>query len=396
MTAIKRQSDAFEVFSENARKTINSIGEECDGLRARIEEIESKDSAPTRGASFAEKKEAREHVKRFLEWVRKPNDTGRKTALGEFQQKLYEGKAMSIASSADGGYAVPEEILGQIEKLEMKLSPVRRLVRVVQSGTSDFKMLLNLRGAEAGWVGESGPRTETGTPQLREIVPTHGELYAYPSVTEWLLDDAMFDVQSWLAGEIAEQFSKTEGQAVLTGDGSNKPTGMLNTTPVTTEDFASPLRAAAAYQYIACPSTSSPAVAEILPDPLQDLVYSVNSKYRANATWTMNSATAGKIAKLKDAQGRYLWQQSLIAGQPSTLLGYPVEIWEDLDDVGTNKFPVAFGDFSRGYLLVDRTQTRITVDNVTSPGKVKFYVRRREHGAPYNNDAIKFLKITLS
>jgi HK97 family phage major capsid protein len=216
-------------------------------------------------------------------------------------------------------------------------------------------------------------------------------LYAYPQMTEWASDDIFFDVAGWLAGEVAEQFAIAEGAAVISGNGSNKPTGMLNTTPVTTADNASPLRAAAAYQYLA--SDLTPGAQGILPDVLIDTVYTLNAMYRAGASWVMNSATAGAIRKLKDGEDRYLWADGLQEGQPARLLGYPVAIWEAMSDIGANNFPIAFGNFKRGYLLCDRTQIRITVDaNITTPGKIKFFVRRREGGAPKNNNAVKFIR----
>ena len=240
----------------------------------------------------------------------------------------------------------------------------------------------------------STTRSETDTSLLREVTPTHGELYAYPQASEWSLDDVFFDVEAWLAEEVAMQFAQQEGTAVISGNGTNKPTGMINTTPVTTADFASPLRAAAAYQYIASDTDTlgSPQTPGITPDSLIDLVYTLNSAYRSNATFVMNSTTTGSVRKLKDTTNQYLWHPGLQAGQPNNLLGYNVETWEDMPDIGTNNFPVAFGDFRRGYVLVDRVGLRITRDNVTTPGFVKFYIRRREGGIVTNNDAIKFLR----
>lgn len=162
---------------------------------------------------------------------------------------------------------------------------------------------------------------------------------------------------------------------------------MLNTTPTTDHDFASALRDAAKYQYVACLSTNSPAVAEVLPNCLNDRVYKVNSIYRARVTWVMNSATAGAVRKLKDSQGAYYWSSGL-GGQPDRLLGYPVQIWEDMQDIGANNIPIGFGDFRRGYLLVDRHAMRITAVEVTEPGQTKFYVRRREGGTLLSNDAL--------
>jgi HK97 family phage major capsid protein len=130
----------------------------------------------------------------------------------------------------------------------------------------------------------------------------------------------------------------------------------------------------------------------IVPDALVDLVYTVNRAYRANGAFAMNSLTAAAIRKLKDTTGQYIWQQGLIAGQPDRLCGYPVAIWEDLSDIGANNFPVIFGDFQRGYQLVDRTDIRITRDPYTNPGYVRFYVRRRVGGHVWDNHALKVLQ----
>jgi HK97 family phage major capsid protein len=355
-------------------------------LRERTEELESRAKSP--GKTVVEKLHD-DYRKTFDQWVRsKGQNPVVEVALHDLQKKAMELKDITVGSQAGGGYALPKEIVAEIEKLELKFSPVRRLVKVITVGTTDFHQLINIRGTTSGWVGETGTRSATATALLRDVVPTFGELYAYPQVSEWSLDDLAFNVEAWLAENIADEFSYQEGVAVLTGNGTNKPTGMLATTPVTTADFASPLRAAAAYQYIA--STASPIA--ITPDSLIDVIYTLNSAYRGNGTYVMNSATIGAVRKIKDSQNRYLWQPAMMAGQPDTLNGYRFETWEQLDDVGSNKFPVAFGDFSRGYLLTDRIGMRMTRDNVTNIGYVRFYVRRREGGIVLNNDSIKWIR----
>jgi len=392
-TAVDAQGRALDAFTKRQDATLNDLGEDVSHLRDRIEYVESRASNP---GKLAGSPEQREHKARFESWLRAPHDSAAKNALGDLESQL-RTKAVNIGTASDGGFAVPEEIARDIERLELKLSPVRRLVRVVRVGSGDYKHLVNVRGATSGWVGESDSRTETTTPSLREVSPTFGELYSYPQAREWSLDDVFFDVGAWLAEEVSQDFAQAEGTAVISGDGSNKPTGMLNTTPVATDDFASPLRPAAAYEFIASLSNDSPAVAEIMPDELISLVYSVNSAYRAGATFVMNSTTAAAIRKIKDSNGQYLWQAGLGAGQPDRLLGYPVETWEQMQDIATNAFPVAFGDFRRGYILADRTQVRITIDaNLTTPGRVKFFVRRRVGGFPLNGDAIKFLRTTIA
>jgi len=361
--------------------------------KERIEELESRRDQP--GRTGPVDKLRSEYKQTFIDWMRaKGSDATLESKLRSLQAKAIEMKDVTIGTAAAGGYAVPEEIAREIERLERKLSPVRSLVKVVTVGSSDYKELVSIGGATSGWIGETGSRTATATPQLRERAPTHGELYAYPQASEWSLDDIFFNVEQWLAEEVAESFAINEGDAVIRGNGTSKPTGMLNTTPVTTADFASPLRNAAAYQYIASPSVPSPAVYQIYPDYLMDLVYTLNSSYRTGATWVMNSLTTGAIRKLKDSQGQYLWAPGLQAGQPDSLLGYPVATWEQLDDIGANAFPVAFGNFRRGYVLSDRVGLRITRDNITNPGFIRFYVRRREGGTVLNNDAIKWLRTT--
>ena len=189
---------------------------------------------------------------------------------------------------------------------------------------------------------------------------------------------------------MAEKFAQLEGQAVLTGNGSNTLTGMLNSTPTAVSDEAA-TRAAAVYEYILS-GDNSPAAVDA--DSLIDLVYKVNAAYRNGAVFVMNSTTAGAVRKLKDStSGLYTWQPGLVAGQPNLLLGYPVEIWEDLDDVLGGQHPVAFGNFGRAYELIDRSAITITVDPYTTPGYTKFYTRKRVYGHPLNNDAVKFLKV---
>ncbi len=372
--------------AEQTKAEFERVRNHMDEQKQRLEELESRIGQP--GMTKVKKLEA-EHRTMFEKALRQqfanPEQCGE---LKSLEKQIMQAKSVTIGVPAAGGYAVPEVISSSIEKLERRLSPVRDLVKVVPVGTSDYKELVSIGGAQSGWVGESDTRTGTATPQLREVTPTHGELYAYPQASEWSLDDMFFSVENWLTEETAEEFAFQEGDAVIRGDGTNKPTGMLNTAPTADADDASPLRAAEAYQFI--PSDASPPA--ILADALIDLVYAVNSRYRSMGTFVFNSLTAGAVRKLKDTTGQYHWQPGLALGEPSTLLGYPTAVWEQMDDVALNAHPVAFGNFNRGYVLTDRVGMRITVDQVTNPGFVKYYIRRREGGKPLNNDAIKFLK----
>jgi len=354
--------------------------------RERLEELESRASQPGKNANEKAHDEYKQH---FINWIRSKGtsleDEGKMKAI---ERKLsLEMKDITVGTPSGGGYGLPKEITKAIMDMEILFSPVRRLVNVVQVGTTDYHALIGLRGATSGWVGETGTRTATNTPTLRDVVPTFGELYAYPQVSEWALDDLGFNVENWLTENVADEFAYQEGEAVIRGTGSNMPTGMLNTSPTTVADF--PIsRTAVTYQYIA--NTTSPTA--LNPDKLIDVQYALNSAYRSGSVYAMNSNTTGSVRKMKDQDDQYLWQPSVQAGQPNMLLGYPVETLEGLDDLGVHKFPVAFGNFRKGYILVDRIGMRITRDNITNPGFVKFYVRRREGGIVLNNNAIKWIR----
>jgi HK97 family phage major capsid protein len=358
------------------------LEKELEIQRERIEELEAAANRP--GKTATDKKRA-EYNEAFEAWVRKGgNSPEHEAKMRSLESVLVDKKDIATTSSAAGGFGVPKQIASEIERLERLFSPVRDLVRVVPVGTSDYRQLVSVGGADAGWVGETDSRTSTATSELREITPTQGELYAYPQASEWSLDDIFFDVEAWLSEEVAQVFAQETGRAVISGNGTKKPTGMLNSTPTDVGDHPVS-RAAAVYQYV-------DGGALIDADGLIDLVYTLNSMYRPGSSFVANSVTIGAIRKLKDADGQYLWSPSLAVGQPDSLLGYPVRAWEDLQGLGEGAFPVAFGNFRRGYVLVDRVGLRITRDNISAPGFIRFYVRRRLGGHVLNNDAIKFLR----
>lgn len=288
---------------------------------------------------------------------------------------------------------MPEIIDRAIEKRVSQLNPFRQLVKVVQVGNANYRHLVDIRGETVGWVGETDTRTATSTPSLRERAPTFGTIYAYRKATEESLNDIFFDVQEWLVEDISDGFAAEEANVIISGNGTNKPTGFLNTAPVATADDASPLRDADALQFIA--SSASPDA--ILPDSLIDLaVSSIKERYLMGerVAWVMHRNSLASVRKLKDSQEQYLWVPGL--GAPSgNLLGYSVFMCDGMPTVATNAHPIAFGNWRRGYLLAIVQGLRITVDdNITEPGYAKYYVRRRLGGRILNNDAVKVLKTT--
>jgi HK97 family phage major capsid protein len=330
------------------------------------------------GANLAEKKE---HAQAFDKFFRKGVDAG----LRDLEIKA----ALSTTSDPDGGFGVPEEIDSEIEKLETDSVAMRRVARIKKITTSDYKKLVSVGGTEAGWVGEHDARAETSTPELAQVAPTIGEIYANPGVTQVALDDIAFDAGEWLVEEVSSVFADKEGEAFITGNGVGKPRGILSY-PTTNEIDS--VRAWGTLQYVAGGHASLLNNA----DKLIDVVHSLRAKYRRGASWLMNSQTIAVVRKLKNGDGDYIWSDSLKEGQPNTLLGYPVEEEDFMPSISADQFPIAFGNFQRGYLIVDRIGVRVLRDPYSVKGKVFFYTTKRLGGACQNFQAIKLLKVATS
>ena len=217
-------------------------------------------------------------------------------------------------------------------------------------------------------------------------MPPAGELYANPAASQAMLDDAAFDVEGWLANEIATEFARAEGQAFVNGSGVARPKGFL-TYPVTSDADAT--RAFGTLQYVATGAAGGFAAASPA-DRLVDLVQSLRAPYRQGASFVMNAATLAVIRKFKTADGAFLWQPGLAEGRADTLLGYPVVESEDMPDIAANSLSVAFGNFRAGYLVAERGETAILRDPFTHKPFVHFYAVKRVGGGV--SEAIKLLK----
>jgi len=406
LSAVGNVADAVTEMKSLHDQRLGKIEKRLDGLQERVEVDEAKADRPRSGnVSFS--RDQREHKDRFTAWLRRPGEGSIKRQLDEAQAEIEhknsrEGKGVAIGTGAAGGYALPEILDSQIEERVRTLNPFRSLVRTVTVGSRDWKALVSRNDASSGWAAEAGSRSETTTSDLLERAPTFGTLYAYPKATEEAMQDVFFDVADWLVQEAADGFAEAETTAIVSGNGSARPTGFLNATPVVTDDDASPQRAAGTLEYIPISAPSSPFMSTgITGDTLIDLSLQLKSKYLLDApkvAWVMSRATAAKIRKLKDSYGAYLWQPSLQAGQPPTLLGFPVALCDSMPAPTAGQHPIAFGNWARGYVLADRVGTmRITVDDsITAPGFTKFYIRKVVGGCVYNSEALKLAKVAVS
>ncbi len=341
---------------------------------------------------FGDDKEARgadggepEHRAAFTNWLRAPRSEAARATLTSVEQRTRSG-----LSGPAGGYVVPEEIATPILSRARDTNPFRDVVRVLNVSTGDVKLPLSNADAAMGWVGELDPRGPTAEPTLAEKSPAFGMAYAYLSMSEELAADALIDVAQWLVEEAGTALGEAEMTAIVSGDGSNKPSGLLRVAPEAGADGA---RTANAFKYLPSGSTSG-----VDFDALIAAVYDLKSAYRANARWIMNSRTAGAIRSLKSSDGQYIWRDAMAAGQPPLLLGYPVVIAEAMPNLAEDEHPIAFGDWSRAYALCLRGGLAIQAadQSITTPGQDKLYIRERVGGCPYDENAARFIKIAVS
>jgi len=383
--------DKFETYSE-------AVGDRLARIEAAQELAETRAArrdafgggAGSGGQYFAP--EHHRHTEAFEAWLRAPGDRRATTALIESEAAALpaERRADALTGPA-GGHLVPAPVVTDIARRIVNISPIRSIARVVSVTSTQSKFPMDRAGAAGGWVGETGGRTATAEPVLDLRAPSYGTVYGLVSMTEELLVDSALDVRQWLVDSASTAIAASEGAAFVTGNGTNRPTGFLSgPTPVTTADAT---RASGTLQYT--PGGAAAAISSV--DPLVNLFWSLKAAHRQNGTWLMNSLTAATIMLLKDSQGRSLWSPALAESSPSMFMGRPVVIAEDMPAIAANTFPVAFGDFREGYLIADSMPLRITVDdNISTPGLIRFYVRRRVGGVILNSEAIKLLRVSTT
>ncbi len=367
-----------------ADEKVDRISKALDEHKRALDALTLDAARPSLGGGGERKSTDRDAIERkaaFDRYVRK-GDTGALDGL--------ELKALSAGSNADGGYTVPLEIETTIDRVLAKASPIRAIASVRQIGGNVYRKPIATAGAATGWVAETDARAQTNTPTLSVIDFPAMELYAMPAATPTLLDDSAVDIEQWLAGEVQIVFAEQEGAAFVSGNGTTQPKGFLSETIVADASWAW-----TKIGYVA--SGADGAFASSNPtDSLVNLAYAPKQGYRANGSWVMNRKTESVIRKFKDSTGNYIWAPGSAAGQPPTLLGYPVAEAEDMPDIASNSYSVAFGDFARGYLVVDRIGIRTLRDPYSAKPYVLFYTTKRVGGGVQNFEAIKLMKFSAS
>lgn len=317
----------------------------------------------------------------FTEYKSVLND--RYARFGPESLTVEERKALSVGSDPNGGYVVYPDMSGRIVKKVFESSPMRAYATIQTISTDALEGIFDLNEASAGWVQETGARTSTNTPEIGQYrIPAH-EMYAFPQATQTLLDDAAINMEQWLSDKVADKFARLEATAFVNGTGVGQPRGFLTyadgtTLPGTIEQFDTGVNGG----YAAAPNGG---------DVLISALYGLKAPYRANATWAMNRATTSATRKLKDSDGAYIWSPGIAAGQPASLLGYPVAAFEDMPDPATGSLSVAVGDFREAYTIVERIGMRILRDPYSNKPYVGLYMTKRCGGDVVNFEAIKLV-----
>lgn len=376
-------------FDAEILRAVNDGNKSLEDFKARI-------AGRLDALEFAEAKGRRPHVGGLS-----AGDPETMAQLDGFKTYIRTGdqremKAASVGSGPDGGFAVPKVIDSMIESIAVNISPIRSIAQVVQISTQDYHKLVNIRGTSSSWVGETAARPATNTPQFKDVAPPMGEIYANLQATQVMLDDVFFNADQWLAEEAATEFVRAEGAAFISGTGIAQPMGFLTNPVAATADAT---RAFGTLEYFATGASGAFKTLSATVNPADDLftlVSKLKAQYRKDAVWVMNKATLFQIMGFKDYQGRFVFNPATAPGMQDTLLGYPIVEAEDMPTIAANSYSMAFGNFSRGYLIVDRVGTRVIRDPFSNKPYVGFYITKRVGGSVLNSECIKLLKFGTS
>jgi len=375
---IEKKGAADPLLTEKVDK-INADIAQISALKKQLETLETavaQGQLPGGGKNELDRVKA-QHKDAFAKFFRKGAEGG--------LRDLEVQAGLSTLSDPDGGFLVPEDYEQAIDRVALSVSAMRRLATVRTIGTDTFKKLVNQGGASAGWVGEKGARAETNTPTLTEIAINTKEIYAMPAATQTLLDDSRVDIAGWLADEVSIEFSEQESEAFINGNGVEQPKGIAA--------YAMAANSSYVWGKVGYITSGNSSLVNDL-DKLIDLQHALKPVYRNGAAWLMNDATLATIRKMKDGDGNYIWVPGLKDGAPDTLLGKPVEIDDNVDDIAANKYPIFFANFKRAYLIIDRQGVRVLRDPYTSKPYVLFYTTKRVGGGIVMYEAIKALKVS--
>jgi HK97 family phage major capsid protein len=410
---IKAKAEGKAVADLEAKvATLSEALDKLSDAKAAIEELQKKANRPQTDGEMKAAADLNEEVKSFNLMLRADFQAKGKPAPTEVDAKAYteyksaffkvmtgtpldnlssdERKAMSAGSDPDGGYLLPPSTVGRMVSKLYEQSTMRQLATVQAISTDKLEGIVDNNEADAGWVSELGTRSDTTTPQVGKYEIQAHEMYAMPKASQKILDDAAVNVESWLAGKVADKFARVEGAGFTTGTGVGQPRGLFSYTTAATGDDS---RAWGQFEHVV--TGANGAFHTTKADPLQDLLGAFKDQYLQRASWLMRREVRTAIRKMKEATSdRYLWEPSLQMGQPDRLLGYPARVDQYVPAIATGSLSLAFGDIAEAYTIVDRMGIRTLRDPFTAKPYVVFYSTKRTGGGAVNFEAVKFLKFS--
>jgi len=393
-------------------ETLSKACDQFDEIKTAVEDLQKKANRPQTDGEIKAAADLDEEVKSFNLMLRADFQAKGKPAPTEVDAKAYteyksaffkvmtgtpldnlssdERKAMSAGSDPDGGYLLPPSTVGRMVSKLYEQSTMRQLATVQTISTDKLEGIVDNNEADAGWVSELGTRSDTTTPQVGKYEIQAHEMYAMPKASQKILDDAAVNVESWLAGKVADKFARVEGAGFTTGTGVGQPRGLFSYTTAATGDDS---RAWGQFEHVV--TGANGAFHTTKADPLQDLLGAFKDQYLQRASWLMRREVRTAIRKMKEATSdRYLWEPSLQMGQPDRLLGYPARVDQYVPAIATGSLSLAFGDIAEAYTIVDRMGIRTLRDPFTAKPYVVFYSTKRTGGGAVNFEAVKFLKFS--
>ena len=355
---LEAKLDSYEEM--NQKLTIAE--QNAEQIKEQVSKIETMVTRPDSGF---ESKQVDEYLNAFDKYCRKGVD-----GLDSMEKK-----ALTVSNDTTGGYLAPPEYVRELLKTITEISPIRSIARVRSTGARSIQIPKRDGQFAAQWVSESGTRSETtGYTVGLEELPAH-EMYALVDISEQDLEDTVFDLEAEMQSEFAEQFAKAEGTAFVSGNAVGKPQGFMDATIT---------------------EVNSGSADAVTGDGLISLVHNIKSDYTRNGTFVFNRATLASIRKLKDTAGQYVFQPGMMLGgnMVNTILGHPYVEATDMPSEGANTYPVAFGDFRRAYMIVDRVNLAVLRDPFTqaTTGNVRYIARKRVGGQVVQAEAINKLK----
>ncbi len=319
----------------------------------------------------------REHSEGFMQFMRH----GVKDGLRDLEVKA----ELSTLSDPDAGFLMPPAIEGAIDKVAGTISAMRSICSTMTIGGDSYEKLVSQGGATYEWVAEKQSRSTTSTPTLAEIAINVKEISAKPRATQKSLDDVRIDLAAWLVSEVSESFDDGEGDSFISGNGVEKPKGINSYSKVANASYA--------WGKIGFITSGDASLLNDF-DAMIDLQDALKGKYQQGANFLMNTGTKTTIRKLKDGEGNYLLQPGIQQGEPPNILGKPFVIDDNMPDIGAGLFPVAYGNFKRAYLILDRFGIRVLRDPYSAKPYVEFYITKRVGGGITMFEALKMLKIS--